>query len=388
MPVLAQDEGKISFVSPRHLSTVIGADSIELRLDPPRGATVDRVEVRIDGDLLGTLTGPPWTMSWDAGDGTRGHSLEALLFLDDGTRLRAAVRTSPLRINQFEEVGLVNLYAVVRDKQRDYVSDLVRDDFRILEDGRPQTIERFSTERKPLRVGIVLDTSLTMEGKKLMKAKRAAMDFLDTLDGVDEGMVVTFSDTVTIAQEITSDKRLLGEAIESASATGGTALYDAIWRSARKLRDFEGRRVLVLLSDGKDEARSGLEPGSLHTMEEALEQALRSEVMVFSIGLGRYLHSELDYYRRQTVESILRRLAEDTGGRALISSSANELRKAFKDVAEDLRNQYSIAYVSDDEALDGKWREIRVLTPGRKLEVITRKGYFAPSSGDGSVHSN
>jgi VWFA-related protein len=379
LPAAAAEPGSmIEFVSPRHLSTAIGPTSIEIRLNIPHNATVEKLTIRADAKHLVTLVSPPWTAVWEAGDGSRGHRLDAVLYLSDGRQDQAFVRTSALRINQFEEVGMVNLYPVVRTRGGTYVNDLKREDFRILESGTLQRISRFTTERKPLRIAIVLDTSLTMEGKKLLNAKNAAKELLSILEPGDEGMVVSFSDDVRVLQEITSERKLMSDSIAGVNAGGGTALYDAVWRTSRKLEEFDGRRVLVLLSDGKDEDASGFGPGSLHTLEEAMNQALRSEVIIFSIGLGRRLGAELDREGRLTLKEILRKLAVETGGRALISPGAAGLRGAFKDVADDLHNQYSIAYISTDENRDGKWRRIEMSTPGRDLEVSCRKGYFAP----------
>ena len=164
----------------------------------------------------------------------------------------------------------------------------------------------------------------------------------------------------------------------------------SIWRSSKSLEVFDGRRVLVLLSDGRDEAASGFEPGSLHTRHEAEEQALRSEVMVFSIGLGDRLDREYpslwerprDGTLGDSLAQILGSMAETTGGRLLLSPGARQLRKAFRDVAEDLRNQYSLAYVPSDKAQDGGWRRVQVRTPGRQLEIIGRRGYFAEPAGE------
>lgn len=378
-PSPAETGAIVEFVSPRHLSTAIGPSELELRIMPPPGITIERVELFVDGSPLTTLTGPPWGATWDAGDGSKGHGIEAIVRLSDGTSHRGAVRTSPLRINYVEEVGLVNLYPVVRSAGGDYVADLTQEDFTVLEDGKEQAILRFSTERRPLRIGIVLDTSLSMEGKKLQNARKAALEFLDILEPGDEGMVVTFSDRVQIMQEITSDRKLMAEAIESVEALGGTALYDAIWRTSLKLSEFDGRRVLVLLSDGRDGASNGFEPGSLHTMEEALHQALLDEVMIFAIGLGKNLDTDKDFHRRYTVGEILQRLADETGGRFLLTPNAGRLRRSFNDVAEDLRHQYSIAYRSDEDDRDGGWRSLQLLTPGRDLDVTCRKGYFASS---------
>jgi len=387
------DEGpEVRILRPRNLSTAIGATPVRLLVSVPEGVTIDHVRIEVDGRAAATLSAPPWEYEWDAGDGSRGHQIRAVLVTSDGRTARSAIRTSALTVNEVERVDLVNLYLVVRDRQGRYVTDLVQDDFEILESRRRQKIDRFSTTHKPLRVGIVLDTSWTMRGDKIDKAKSAALQFLDILKPGDEGLVVTFADTVHVAQELTRDRQPLAQAIERVEARGGTALYDAVWRTARMLEDFDGRRVLVLLSDGRDEAANGFEPGSLHTLDEAVDQTHRSEVMVFAIALGGNLRKQ--YVRRWnslnglsnldpeiTVLDVLERMGDSTGGRCVEAAGAGRLRKAFDEIAADLRHQYSVGYVSDDPNEDGKWRRIDVLTPERDLEVITRKGYYAAKPG-------
>jgi VWFA-related protein len=388
-PSTLADDAAIRFLKPKNRATVIGSTEIRLFVDLPDGVTAEQVEVRVDGRLIAILEESPWILDWTAGDGSKGHTLDAVVRTSDGKSARTTIRTSALRVNQIEAVDLVNLYLVVRDAASRYVTGLQKDDFRIVEDGVNQTIERFAATDKPLRVAVVLDASRSMiDAEKLEKAKRAALEFLDILEDGDEGVVVQFADSVYKAQELTSDKALLAEAIEDATAGGGTALYDAIWRTARDLDNFDGRRVMVLLSDGQDESESGLEPGSLHTLEEALDQVLRHEVMVFPIGLGRNLDekpvrrwnpqglSTLD--SSVTLASILERFADNTGGRAVFSTNASRLKKAFSEIAADLRNQYTLAYSSTNPNANGKWRTIRVETPGRDVEVVTRKGYYAP----------
>jgi Ca-activated chloride channel family protein len=382
LPALSQDQGRIRFVAPRNMATALGSTEIDLTVVAPEGLTVVNVVLTVDGQPLTTLTERPWMTTWDAGDGSKGHRLKAVARLSDGSTLETAINTSPLRINYVEQVDLVNLYVLVRTRGGQYVTDLEKGDFAVEENGRTQRIQRFSTEGKPLRIGIVIDTSLSMQGKRLESAQRAALDFLGALQPDDTGMVVTFNDDVYVPETLTNDRAQLASVIRGAEARGGTALYDAIWRTSHRLRKFDGRRVLVLLSDGKDESYDGLEPGSLHTLEEALNQALRNEVMVFAIGLGRDLKS-LDFYQRNTLESILTRLADETGGRVVFLKSPGQLKKAFQEVALDLRHQYSLAYSSDDPARDGKWRRIRLQVPSRDVEVITRKGYYAPKDDDG-----
>jgi VWFA-related protein len=224
-----------------------------------------------------------------------------------------------------------------------------------------------------------------MEGEKLQAARAAALEFLTALEPGDEGTVVTFSDTVRIVQDLTADRNALAAAIRKAEAQAGTALYDAIWRTSNQLEKFDGRRVLVLLSDGRDEASSGLEPGSLHTLDEAMDRALRNEVMIFAIGFGKNLDAELDFYRRQTLADVFKKLAEPTGGRVIFSSRASKLSRAFEVVAEDLRHQYSLAYISDDPRHDGAWRQIRLTSTRPNVKVTGRRGYFAPLDPTGAL---
>jgi VWFA-related protein len=311
----------------------------------------------------------------------------------DGTAARASMATSRLTINETEEVALVNVYAIARNVKGGYVADLAQGDFKVYENDRAQAIDRFSAERRPLRIAVVLDTSLSMEGDKLKSAIAAAVEFLNVLEPGDEGLVVTFSDDARIACDLTSNRSEMESAIRKVVAKGGTSLYDAIFKAAERLAEFEGRRVMVVLSDGRDEAASGLEPGSLHTLEEAQERALRNEVMVFAIGLGRSLArdakalranptaraEELDYFGRKPLVTILDSLAQTTGGTAVYAPGAGQLRKSFETVASDLRHQYTLAYRSDDKRHDGAWRAIKVVVTLPGVSVTNRKGYYAPS---------
>ena len=279
---------------------------------------------------------------------------------------------------------------VVRGSDGRYVTDLTADDFQIYEDSASQSVARFTTTHKPLRVGLVIDSSRSMSKEdRLEKSKTAALQFLEILNEEDEGTVISFSDSVDVLQSLCSDKALLASAIRKISLAQGTALYDSIWRTSDLLEGFDGRRVMVLLSDGQDQAYNGMQQGSLHTLDEALERALRAEVMIFPIGLGQRLEHtyllEWDYpgarsrtNKAKSLAALLRELAHATGGRAMMSKSASQLRKAFSEIADDLRHQYSLAYSSSNEHRSGKWRAIRVETPGRDLEIVTRRGYYGP----------
>jgi VWFA-related protein len=134
--------------------------------------------------------------------------------------------------------------------------------------------------------------------------------------------------------------------------------------------------VAVLLSDGRDEAASGLEPGSFHTLEEAIKAAHDKDVVVFTIGFGHHLDEEPDFTGRYTTEEILMRLASSTGGRYLEVRSSRALERAFRDIMEELRHQYQIAYVPPKPLPGQTWREIRVEVDRPEAEVRTRDGYY------------
>jgi Ca-activated chloride channel family protein len=218
---------------------------------------------------------------------------------------------------------------------------------------------------------------------KIGKARAAATRFLETLAPGDKVALVTFSDEVHLLQPMTDDLQAVRTAIEGLSAKGGTALYDAIWKASELLGPEDGRKVLILLSDGRDEASSGIEPGSLHTVDEALQRALREEVMVYAIGLGKFGTEQApltDPYSRVPLRDILANLGQSTGGDVLFLTRPRQLAEAFERVAEALRNQYAIAYTSDDERKDGSWRETRLSVQKPGLTVTARRGYYAPKA--------
>jgi VWFA-related protein len=291
-------------------------------------------------------------------------------------------------------MDLVNLYLVARDRDGRYVSDLDREDFHVFENRMRQDIVDFSNSWQPMRVALVLDSSLSMlSGDRLARVKKEALRFLEILKPGDEGLVVSFSETASVLQGPTNDKRLLAEAIRTVRPSAGSALYDAVWRAARGLTSFEGRRVIVLLSGGRDESANGLEPGSLHTFDDVLDAIAKDQVMVFSVALGNNLGREHvrrwptsdGHAMRDTSRSLLDELREwaaQTGGRSVIARNAGDLPEAFAEIAADLRNQYSVGYVPNGLAHDGEWRKIDVETPGRALDVTALGGLYGQTGAE------
>jgi VWFA-related protein len=229
-----------------------------------------------------------------------------------------------------------------------------------------------------LAVAFVLDTSLTMQGDKLAEAQRAATAFVKELAPEDAVTVLSFSDDVQERAPLGGDHTRAEREIGALNAGGGTALYDAVYAAADELRKAppEMRKVVVLLSDGRDEAANGLEPGSFHTQEEAIRQAHFADATIFSCGLGSILDHETDFTGRMTTAEVLDRFARSTGGVLQRITRWTRLGPAFRGVLEEVRHQYGMAYRPPTPRPGETWRkvEVRVSRPG--LKVRTREGYY------------
>jgi Ca-activated chloride channel homolog len=275
----------------------------------------------------------------------------------------------PLRVR----VNLVNVLFTVTDKKNRMVLDLTKDDFRVLEDSRPQSIRFFSRETNlPLRVGVLIDTSNSIR-ERLHFEEEAAVDFLqETLrPGKDLAFVVAFDVEPQLLQDYTDDVDKLAQGTRNLQAGGGTALYDAIFFACKqKLLIFPPpepylRRVLIVVSDGLDNQ-------SEHSREEAIAMAQRAEVTIFAISTNRSGLTERG-------DKVLKRMAEETGGRAFFPFEAQDLGADFQEIARELRSQYSLAYVSTNDKTDGTFRTINVEPLEKNLRVRAKNGYFAPS---------
>jgi Ca-activated chloride channel homolog len=274
-------------------------------------------------------------------------------------------------------VDLVNVLMTVTNKKNRFEKGLGKEDFRVLEDNKPQTIRYFSRETDlPLRIGVLIDTSASIRDR-LRFEQEAAIDFLNTTlrPGKDLAFVEAFDVQPQMVQDYTDDLEKLSKAIRGLMAGGVTTLFDAIYVSCReKMLVFPPpepylRRVMIIISDGMDNQ-------SEHTREEALAMAQHAEVTLYAISTnvtGMPEHGD----------KVLRRLAEQTGGRAFFpfkpSETANETAADFQQIARELRSQYSLAYVSTNRAHDGSFRSISIEPLQKSLLVRAKPGYFAPS---------
>ncbi len=289
-----------------------------------------------------------------------------------------------IRVN----VNLVNVLFTVTDKKGHTVSDLGKDDFHVLEDGQPQTISFFSRETDlPLRIGVLIDTSNSVS-ERLHFEEEAAVDFLSEAirPGKDMAFVVGFDVEPQLVQDYTDDVEKLSNAIRGLAAGGTTALYDALYYACQQkmlnLNDPNAnanseylRRVLIVVSDGKD-------TNSAHSRTEALEMAERSEAIVYAISTnnsGTNTAGSTTPNGYSSGDKILKFLAGETGGKVFFPFEASDLASNFREIAAELRSQYSLGYTPTNNKRDGTLRKIAIETDQKNLRVRAKTGYYAPS---------
>jgi len=331
------------------------------------------------------------------------------------------------------DVNVVNLFATVRDKDSHLVSNLTKEDFVLQEEGRPQTIRYFSRDTDlPLTLGLLVDTSRSQ--RNVLEAERSASyTFFEHVlrEGKDQAFVLHFDHEVELLQDLTPSRQKLNKALHELEVNqddsqqqrgggggggggypgggsggrgqggggrrGGTLLYDAVYLASGDdlMRKQKGRKAVVILSDGVDR-------GSKVGISEAIEAAQRSDTLVYSIyfassegfgrgfggpgmgrgggmgriggtgrGGGRYPQEE-----RPDGKKVLRRISKETGGSFFEVSRKETVDKIYDRVQEELRNQYSLGYVSDQAATETAFRTISLTVNQKNLTVQTREGYY------------
>jgi Ca-activated chloride channel family protein len=269
------------------------------------------------------------------------------------------------------ESDLVVIHATIKDRRGAYVTGLTQDAFAVLEDGRPQEVQLFTSQDTPVTVGLLIDSSGSMQPIR-EQVIAAAAAFAEASHPNDELFALAFNDNVTAAlpptAPFTSDVTLLRDALTRTIRTRGrTALYDAV----RSGLDYLGggihdRRVLVGVSDGGDNA-------SHTTFDEVITRTQASNVVIYTVAL-------VDPEDRDANPRLLRRIAQMSGGEAFVPDDADEITEVLQHIARDIRHTYTLGYVSTNSVRDGAFRRLRVGVQApdrRRLVVRTRGGYLA-----------
>jgi Ca-activated chloride channel homolog len=295
------------------------------------------------------------------------------------------------------DTELVNVLFTAQDKDRRLLTNLKKEDIKILEDGQAQEIFTFARQTDlPLSIAVVIDTSQSQQ-RTLPEEKDAAKSFVESVvrPEKDEVAVLSFTGETTLEQDLTGNVQRLRRAIDrvefvpaagtlngvligtppisgrSQQIAGSTAIWDALWVTSSEVLSKapeRTRRVIVLMSDGFNTFGS-------KKLEDAVNQAIKHDAIIYSIGIGDDFYGGVD-------ESLLRKISERTGGRAFFPRDEADLRKAFTQIQIEMRSQYLIAYEPSNQKRDGTFRKIEIQVANtelakQKVKVTHRQGYFA-----------
>lgn len=303
------------------------------------------------------------------------------------------------------DTEVVNVLFTAQDRNRRLLTNLTQSDIKLLEDGVPQELSAFTRQVDlPLSLSILIDVSVSQQ-RMLPDEKDAAISFLESVvrPSKDEVAVLSFTGETTLEQDMTNNLTRLRRAIENVKFVppsgyigggvvvggsvpgtppisgrnqgiqGSTAIWDAIWVTSREVLGASPertRRAIILLTDGQN--TSGQK-----RLDDAVDAAVRSEAIIYSIGIGDNFYGGVD-------KGTLNKVSERTGGRAFFPRDENELRQAFKQIEEEMRSQYLLAYEPSNQVRDGSFRkiEIQLVNPqlkDQKIKLTHRQGYFAKS---------
>ena len=301
------------------------------------------------------------------------------------------------------DTALTNVLFTAADKQNRFLSNIKREDIRVLEDGVPQEIFTFQPNVDlPLSIAILIDTSASEEFT-LPEEKAAARSFLETSlrANKDEAAIVSFTGEVTLEQGLTGNVERLRHAVDrvvfsppsgyigggitvpgtppisgtNQTLAGGTAIWDAIWATSKEVLSDSAehtRRAIILVTDGVDTV-------SQMKMADAVDRALKADALIYAIGIGDRYHYNVD-------SGSLKKISERTGGRAYFPRNEKDLRDAFDQIQRELRSQYLVAYSPSNKARDGSYRRVTIEIINADLRRETprltyRPGYFAKEFG-------
>ncbi|MFH1964259.1 MAG: VWA domain-containing protein [Acidobacteriota bacterium] len=288
-------------------------------------------------------------------------------------------------------VDQVFLSVSTRSTGGGFVKNLTREDVLIFEDGIPQKVENFYSEQVPVKVVLLVDASGSTASAQA-QIQNAALEFVKRLGGEDEVAVITFNHEIRQLLDWTNDPDKVENAMKRIYARGNTVLNDAIYVTFDELlRDVEGKTAVIVLTDGGD-------TGSTVSFSQAIDRAARSESVVYIVSkleeawasaiafrsnsanmtrFGGITPRELSDDYMLEMRRNLKRLADLTGGRVLNAASFNSIVDVYAQVAEELKNQYYISYVSTNKRKDGKWRNLEVRSRSLGTVLRTRQGYYA-----------
>lgn len=370
VPALAID---ISVHNPRDGQVIFGTAEVELEvlsLHP-----VAEVVLTLDGVEVARLREEPFRTTIDFGEENRARTLEIIATDIHGEVARRTVVTGAIEVHEEVDLNLQQLYVTVtRGGER--VLGLTAEDFQILDEGKRQTLVTFEGGDVPLTAVLMIDSSLSMEGEALRAALGGARTFVESMREFDEAKVLVFSDRLLASTPFTGDPAAVSAVMDTVEATGGTAVNDHLFLALEELDQRTGRQVVVLLSDGIDVE-------SVLSMQDVAWKAGRMQSLIYWIRPSNATDLDNAYVSvwrdvaayRQELDT-LQRIVRGSGGSIREIAAYDEAAQAFRDILDELREQYVLGYYPATDRDDGSWHEVRIRLRQSGLGVRSRDGYI------------
>ncbi len=363
----------VAITSPSPGQPLFGEIEVEADIYPPEN--VVRVEFLVDGEMVGKVDRAPFRILADLGDDNREHRFEIKAYSASGQMVDALLVSPSIHVDGEVIAELQQLYVTVTAGGTQRILDLLEDDFAIIDNGDGQETVTFARGDVRLTAAILIDSSASMKGERLRYALRGATAFVSGIKAIDDASILLFSDRLIHSTPFSHDISVLTAGLGGLMAAGGTALNDHLYLALKRLEHQQGRRVIVLLSDGID-SHSALK------MADVTWLARRSRALVYWLrtdprSAARKSRSSAwknpDGYRTEYDQ--LTRTVLETGGRILTLNRIQDAETAFRDILKELREQYVLGYYPTVSQSDGSWHRVTVRVRRGGLQVRTRGGY-------------
>jgi len=360
----AQDKPVVTIASPGNDEIWFGKLPIRINVQNLAPDSLHSLEIYLDGRLIREFKQPPYAFQQDFGQVPRNSILRALLRVNNQVAASAEIRS--LAIDDAQEVDVTQILVpvVVTDSQGNYIADLKKDDFILLEDGKTQQINNFSKSGKnQFHLALLMDISSSMKDK-IGEVKEAAKQFLQKLlTKNDKAIVVFFNHEVFEDTEFSNDLNELSNSIATAFPFGATALYDSVGYCLKLFKGMSGLNIIIILSDGEDNS-SYLDPYTL------IKKAERSNTVIYAIG-KRYASFNDEY------QSILKNLSTSSGGMLFFVEDSSEIQKVYETIRRDIKAEYVLEFSPNKSGRGKRYRQITVKLKGMKKYIVrTIKGFY------------
>ncbi len=372
----------VAITSPPPGQPIFGPVDFEVDVYPPE--SFSRLEFLVDGLIVGEFEADPDEVTdgririrTDVGQENREHRFEVRAYSPSGQRVDALLVSPAIHVDGEVTAELQQLYVTVTSSGGNRrILDLTEDDFAIIDNRDRQELVTFARGDVRLTAAILIDSSISMKGERLRYALRGATTFVDGIRPIDDASILLFSDRLLHATPFSHEPDVLTAGFAGLKAAGGTALYDHLYLALKQLEHQQGRRVVVLLSDGID-SHSTLK------VDDITWLARRSRALIYWLRTGsrsEALRSRSSAWKnpdtyRSEYEQLTRTVLE-TGGRIVTLKQIQDAEDAFRQILEELREQYVLGYYPTVSRGDGSWHRVTVRVRRNGLLVRTRGGYL------------